>query len=355
MTSPRTVQDVIDGLQSPGTPLIPPPPYVPLTDSLHDRKIFLAAMSMRHHTTDEGWQLTKALEHGGFRLTGKGTQVNHTDVPTIVSSTCPGVLVVQDQREWEGLTAGKRGYSDESYTNIRYLQRRNDIFKLTVLKDAQQKPEYHSQSAEDMSCHAWIVYYHPDIVTHVAPYVRRRHLVRTYHSIEPDHVPPYSSEGRKGCIISGAIARHSYPLRTLLFRKAKALPQTYAHPHPGYRASGSHTPGYLKLLSKFKISIATSSKYGYALRKIVEATACGCRVITDLPVDDVMPHIDSNLIRVPRGCTWKPVAEMIPRLLESYNPEFQEHMVKEAIKYYDWRACGERLANDIENLRGSYE
>ena len=69
--------------------------------------------------------------------------------------------------------------------------------------------------------------------------------------------------------------------------------------HPGYHANGSFTPAlHSRNSTKFKVAICTSSTMGFALRKIIEATACGCRVITDLPAGEVMPEIDGNLTRV---------------------------------------------------------
>jgi hypothetical protein len=94
--------------------------------------------------------------------------------------------------------------------------------------------------------------------------------------------------------------------------------------------------------------------WGHAFRKIMEATACGCRVITDLPTDEVLPHIDDNLIRVHPSISPSEMTEIVREECEHYDPEFQCHLAAEACTYYDYRAVGLKLANDIEDLRQRY-
>ena len=124
--------------------------------------------------------------------------------------------------------------------------------------------------------------------------------------------------------------------------------------HPGYHSSGSHTPAYLKELSKYKVAICTASKFGYALRKIIEAACCGCRVITDLPVDEVMPGIDEHLVRVHPEIPLPELSKLIQKLCEEWDPYTQEHRAKEAASYYDYRVEGVRLAAEIELVRTNY-
>ena len=353
MVSPnlRSVADVIAILNSPHVEVLPKPEYDPPINPT-GWKIFLAAKSMSTHTADAGWQLTQALADNHYTLCGTGLAVDELHVPTILDMTKPSTVIVQDKREWMGMTARAANKFNEKFKDIECLKNRTSMFKMTVLKDAQQKPEFHRDSADEIGCHGWITYYHPKIVKHVAPYVREEHLVRTYHTIDKDVIPPFHASTRTGCILSGAISQRHYPLRLRLFRTT--LPDTYKHRHPGYGCTKLWTPHYLRLLSKYRVSICTSSIYGYSLRKIVEATACGARVITDLPEDDVLPKIDGNLYRIPPDSTNDEVRDTIQFLIDTYDEDVQESYARKAQEYYDWRASGKRLSQDIEMLRRDY-
>jgi hypothetical protein len=318
--------------------------------------------------TDEGWQLFDGLEMGaGYTLAGyeldtygghggSHTLSNLTDVPKILEHTNPSVVVVQDKREYEGKTAGgERGFNTrEKFTNVRALQDRRDIFKLTIVKDAQHDPEYHRESAIEIGAHAWLTYYHPSIVSFLAPYIREEHLIRIYHTVDKDKVPIYTPENRKSAILSGAINSTVYPLRSELLKRIKDLPNTDYLNHPGYHRNGCRTTDYLRVLSHYKVAIATSSIYGYALRKLVESTACGCIVITDLPEEDTLPFIDDNLIRVNPNWSARHIGNIIREAIEKYDPDRQAHFAREAINFYDFRVIGLYTAAKIEALRKTY-
>ena len=315
--------------------------------------------SMRHHTTDEGWQLFAGLEHADWTLVGHALPNSLTNVPAILDAFKPSTVLLQDKREWEGRTAGgpAAGYNNqERFSSVEALLQRPDVFKLTVLKDAQNSPQYHCHSAEEIGCHAWVVYYHPRIVKHLAPFVRERHLVKTWHSVDRDIVPPFRAFTRTDrCIASGAISG-AYPLRTQVrgWAGRGELPDVDWIPHPGYGRDKCHTPEYLRRLSEYKVAICTSSIYGYALRKIVEATACGCRVITDLPEDEVMPEIDGNLVRVDPAIRPREMREIVRKEIADWEPWAQERMASRAKEWYDFREVGQRLTNDIEAMRRGY-
>jgi hypothetical protein len=115
----------------------------------------------------------------------------------------------------------------------------------------------------------------------------------------------------------------------------------------------------LDTLSKYKVAICTSSIYGYALRKIIEATACGCIVITNLPESDRLPFIDDNLVRVfphpeKEFLTLQRYGNRIRECIEKYDVERQRHFAEQAIKYYDYRVMCGKLVADIEQMRFSY-
>lgn len=347
-----TVKDVVDSLPEKPLDTIPAPRYY---ESLHQNKIGLAVESMKRHMTDEGWQIFAGLESAGYTLCGHDLPFNSTFVPYICEHTNPGTLVLQDKREWDVRRVGRGQFRDPQarFVRFKHLKNRNDIFKVTILKDAHHNNEYHRESADEIDCHAWIIYYHPEIVLRHAPYVRPRHLIRVYHTIDADIVTPYSPHNRAGAILSGAVSS-VYPLRQRLARSVANLPEVDYLPHPGYHRNGCITPLFLHGLNKYKVSICTASRYGYVLRKIIESTACGCVVLTDLPEDEVVPEIDDNLVRIHPDTPTHKIAELLKQLYSEYNAEKQQYYAIKAKAYYDYRVAGARLAEEIENQRLSY-
>ncbi len=331
--------------------LSPPEYRCPINVSTRP-KIGLAVESMKRHMTNEGWEIFEGLERAGYYLFGYALPNPQTDVEEIVK-TNPSTLVLQDKREWD-VRVGDFREKRARFRNVDILRSRNDIFKLTILKDAHQRPGYHIESANEIGCHAWIIYYHPDRVLSVAPYIRREHLIRTYHTIDSRLVPEYTSDRTHGCLLSGAVSS-AYPLRERLFRNHHILDNTTILPHPGYHRNGTATPNFLRLLSHYKVAICTASVYKYALRKIMEATAAGCVVITDLGEEDTLPEIDGNLYRIPSGSTVAFVNDTIQRLIAEYDPERQKYYSDCCKLYYDFHAEGKRLVQKIEDMRNVYQ
>ncbi len=352
MASDWTINDVIARL-GPGPDVKPSsaPYYFPQENT---SRVMLAVESMRRHMTDEGWELALSLEATGYKLAGNNCVINLTDVYEIVRRLKPGVVVVQDKREWDA-GHSRRDFRNpaDRFQHIDYLSHRPDIFKLTVLKDAHQTPEYHKESADEMGCHAWITYYHPRIVTHLAPYVRPQHLIRIHHTINPLYFPQEITK-RHGGLFSGAVSA-AYPLRQRLLGEINSLPEIKRLVHPGYGANGCKTPDFIKELSKYKLAICTASKFGYALRKMVEATAAGCVVLTDLSMDEVLPGgIDGNMVRIhPNWPTYR-ISNIIREVYDTYDPIRQAEFAHKARTWYDYKAAGIRLAVDIETMRANY-
>lgn len=355
----QTIADVISRLQRPNIEELPTPifhkdfPEERVMQYGEGVKIGLAVSSMKDHTTSEGYEIFRGLEEvAGYHLWGHGYKRSVTDVKLILEWEEPSIVLMQDKREWD---LHARDFRDPlaRFTNVQSLKDREDIFKLTILKDAQQRPTYHRESANEIGCHAWVIYYHPEIVSHLAPYTRKGHLVRTYHTIDPQTVPSYSASDRKPCLISGAISG-AYPLRSRLVREQHLIPEMTVLPHPGYHRNGSCTPDFMKTLSQYKVAICTSSMYGYALRKIMEATACGCRVITDLPVDEVLPGIDQNLFRVQPNISMIAMREWVMKLSKSYDPTIQEYYARQAISHYSYPMQAAILDRKIQNLMVTY-
>lgn len=340
-----TINDVIRNLARRRAPIL----YTPEYTGHSDTGIFLAVESMKRHTTDEGWQIQDGASEAGYRLCGRRLAVDETSIPKILQETNPGVVILQDKREWDCPPTSFRDLSAK-FHNVEELAKHPDIFKLTVLKDAHHNPEYHAQSASEIGCHAWIIYYNPLVVKTLAPYVRTRHCIRVYHTIDRNLIPSFSGNNRKVCLLSGAVSS-AYPLRQRLVCDLHGLEKTDYLRHPGYHVRGTDTPSYLKLLSQYKVAICTASMYGFTLRKLIEATACGCAVVTDLPIDEEMPEIDGNLYRVHPQTSTEEINELVQTLARTYNPEIQEQFAQKAQEYYDFRASGRRLVSDIEGMR----
>lgn len=350
--------DFMSKLRSPHVPMLPAPNYHSQTNDSRLR-VGLAVESMKDHMTDEGWQIFLSLAHHGYTLAGHNLPFNNCDVYAIINLLKPGVVVVQDKREWDTRPGNFRD-PRARFHRVNSLAEREDIFKVTIVKDAQHDPGYHSSSAHEIGCHAWIVYYHPLIVKHLAPYIRHRHMIRTYHTLNRDLLSDevldttfLPGNQRSGCLLSGAKS-NAYPLRQQLIKEQHLLYRTGYLAHPGYHRNGCATPSFLKMLLNYRVAICTASIHGYALRKIIEATACGCKVITTLPSDDILPHIDGNLVRIPDYISTREVGNLIQSLCESYDPDEQKVWSERALAYYDYRVMGHKLANDIEQMRLNY-
>jgi hypothetical protein len=346
---PLTIQQIIDSNKPlEQTPILRTPAYCPEPEMAG--RAVLGVASMQHHMTDEGWQITAGLAKAGYTHCGYGLPCGMTDCHFIVRDVKPGIVVMQDKREW--FPQGDFREPKAQFRNLDAFRNNKAILRLTVLKDAQQRPQWHREAAEELGVHGWIVYYNPRIVNHLAPYTRAGHLIRTWHTVDADKVPDYSDKGRQGCLFSGAIS-NAYPERQHLLAHRGLAASVL--PHPGYHRKGCNTPGFMQHLSRFKISICTCSRYGYALRKIVESTACGCAVLTDLPIDEYIPGIDENLTRVNfREMSLMEIDEVILGMEAKYSPERQKFFADRATLLYDYRQVTSKLAYDIEMFRRNF-
>lgn len=350
-----TVSDVIERLESKGLRsradiLFPSPKYT----GENSRGIALAVKSMEHHMSDEGWQIMQGLQTWDYSLCGFDCHHNCVDVPCILESYKDlGVVVVQDKREWDPHLPDNQRESHAAFQRLNVLAERSDLFNLTILKDSHQRPFYHREAAREQNCHAWIIYYHPRLVSFLSGFVRPKHLIRTYHSFDKFLIPEYKATRPLEVLLSGAISNH-YPLRQKIWNHLTPLEKVTWLRHPGYGNTQTHTPEFLKLLTHYKVSICTASMYGYALRKIFESTACGCRVLTDLPEDEVLPEIDGNLVRVHPDISIEEIKKLLDKMCQEYNPEIQEHYANRAKEYYDYRMVCKRLVDDIEQMRVNY-
>lgn len=341
------VRDVLKTFPTTTMSELEPVPYNPSLRRLPPLKLMLASNSLQHHMTNEGHQLQQGLSEAGYKLVGHGFQNSSTDLADILKVRRIGTIIVQDRREWT-----RKEFPQELFRNTDRLRSLTGCFKLTVLKDAHQTPVWNRHNSWDIGCHAWIVYYNTRIVSRLAPFVRPQHLIRTWHTVDPDQVPEFvPAPQRRKAILSGALSS-AYPYRLRLYRhNFKGVDKVQ---HPGYTTSGTRTPDYLKTLSQYKVSICTSSKYGYALRKIIESVACGCIVVTDLPVDEFMPLIEPSIVRVRPGTDPQVIQRIIDHIASNYDDKRQRAQAREAVAFYNYVGVTKRLAFDIEQLRRTY-
>lgn len=355
--SVRTIDEVIANLGAIRCERLPVPNYVYSADG---PSVALALKSFERHMTDEGHQLQCGWENSGVELYGRHYPFGRgiTDANSIVDGSQASVCIVQDRREWDR----KRPSCFDrqaGFCNTRMLRGRSSLFRVTVCKDAHGDPEWTRTSHRNLAPHAWLIYYHPRIVCHLAGWLRPEHCIRVYHTVDKYAVPEFSASERAGMLLSGAVLPSVYPLRWNLRcywrRNGSNLPGVTVRRHPGYNALGSHTPQFLRDLAKFKVSICTSSIYGYSLRKIIESVACGCVVVTDLPVDDALPEIDEALVRIRSDSRPEDVFELCRELENGYDADYREHFASKAVEFYDWRASGRRQIDAIEAMRANYQ
>jgi len=350
---PRTIENVLSGIPYGKTQRLDTPDYS-LKES--GNKVFAAVHQMKKHMTDEGWQMQMGLQDAGYVLSGcdfDRTFGKGTPVEWILKNYDPvQTLIFQDKREWMGMTATQKKRPQESFINCHNAVQ-DDLFRMTVLKDSHALGAFNREFCNEIQCHAWIVYYHPQIVNHLAPYTRQEDLIRTYHSIDSEKIPYFTFANKKGTFVSGALGG-CYRLRQKLVTHARALDIQHLR-HPGYKNNVPHTDRFLKSILRYRVSLCTTSIYGYCLRKIIESVACGCTVVTDLPVDDVLPHIDECLVRIHPDLSIKEIRILIRKLGAEYDPEKAEHFSNLAKTYYDYRYLGMKLAKDIDGHRNMYK
>lgn len=304
------------------------------------KKLLLALKSFEHHTSSESWLLQKGLEYNGWVLCGVGLKHDTGDVGRIieaetVESGPPDVVIVSDHREWDG---GSFQGGREAFYNLDAIT----CPKLSILKDAQWAKDgwYHKQYDH------LITYYHTAARVSGLPAER---MIRTYHCVDADKVPHMRagsmSVPRRGCLLSGANNKTYYPLRARLWSDPQGVWDSLAH--PGYQDKRCHSDVYLATLNRYKVAICTASVFDYALRKIIEAVACGCVVVTNLSYSDKLPMIDGSLVRVGNDCSVKEMREVVSRCIDSYDSDRQREWAAACSRYYDYRSVYRILDTDI--------
>jgi hypothetical protein len=319
--------------------------------------VFCGIASFRRHMSNEGWQLQDGLRQAGYHLYGRHfpAPYNQVNVVAIAEQVKPRVLIVQDKREWDPSRAGCFDKT-EGFCNVAAVRERDDIFRATVWKDAWFSRSYHRGGHYDLNPHVYITYYHDDLISYFSPWIHPQQLIRTYHSVDPAQVPAYSAKDRHGALVSGALNPAVYPLRYSMAVAAKAggLTDTAVLRHPGYHAKRTSTAAFLQRMSHYRVAICTSSIFGCALRKIIEAAACGCVPITDLPAADALPVIDGALVRVSSDASTSDLNECIREQGAHYDANLREAWATKARQHYDYRSIYASLASRIAERQRSW-
>ena len=73
----------------------------------------------------------------------------------------------------------------------------------------------------------------------------------------------------------------------------------------------------------------------------------GCTPVTNLPPEDVLPHIDGALVRVPAGMGLHGVREVIYNAARNWDYDERMKWARLAWSWYDWRSMGCRLSANI--------
>jgi hypothetical protein len=296
------------------------------------------------------WLLMRGLALAGWQVVGHGFPApgDTTDVIGAVVRFAPRCVLFWTGPEWGTSRPEHRALGVTDAHVFRGWERlKSDhprILRGTFIVDAGSNREAQRDWHIRLRPHVYLSPYHPTSVVRLNAHILREQIIRYHHPIEPEQLP--AVEPRDGrCVISGATGT-CYPLRCAA--KVAAHRGALGHgitviEHPGYHDHGNASVDYARTLALSRVALATSSVYGFALRKHIEATAVGCRVVTDLPEFDRLPEIDENLVRVRRDVPMPRLAQLILQLADSWQLEVQRVRATQARAFYDYRAVGARI------------
>ncbi|HKX46140.1 MAG TPA: hypothetical protein VJP77_05520 [Planctomycetota bacterium] len=292
-------------------------------------KLLVWNPAYERHMTDEGEQLQRGLQRAGWALGDPEEAAK------------PGVerVFVGDPRDW---MIDRNLRPEEAVDRLAVLGRFDGPVFL-VCKDAWNRTDYQHAVARAVDASGLVHYYDAAGIRERCPWTAGYAMIRTWHSVDAGECAGHvSRRGRSKAILTGHLGRDFYPEREALAREAKALGLDVM-PHPGYRNTERHTPRYLAKIAGYKVHVCTTSRCRVALRKIVESVAVGCIPVTDLPTTEILPGIDTALVRVPAGADIATWDAAIRRAADSWDPNVALKHAAEAWAAHDWRVAGERL------------
>jgi len=312
--------------------------------------VLLAITTADRHMDNGRALFRRGLETAGWMAACCGARapsLNCTDLAEVIARAQPRVVVAYsryewDSREWNGgrplLT--EPVLPEYCFHGFEALLERDDITRVAILHDARSVMAEQRRWLADYRPHIVLGWYHARAVLPFWPEVDPAVYERTYHVLDPAVVPHVTGEPRRTCLVSGAENHHVYPLRTMALRAARAGrlgADVDAIPHPGYAHNGSCSAAYLQTMARYKVAVCTASAYQFALRKLFEATAAGCKVITDLAEWDDLPEIDGNLVRVAPDISEHDLGEVIHHAAAHWNADEQRHYAELTCARYDYR------------------
>lgn len=305
------------------------------------------------HMTDEGSQLQDGLRLAGWKMAGRGLEIDEVSVPKIIDDVRPSAVFFQDVRDW---SADSPGCYDKSvsFTEVDRIAD-CDVFRSTVVKDAGTAVAYQEEFFNRIKAHAAVTYYHERSVVPLSPWLANTKLIRTYHTVDPELVRSIrfcTKDERRHCLVSGAVSG-VYPLRRMAVRHAAELGCDILR-HPGYNNNGAVVRPYLEKLANYRVHIATASRYGFALRKIIESVCMGCMVVTDLPRYDELPEIEPCIIRVSPSYGVPELSAAISVADAMWDEDRMRYFAETATAHYDYKRIGMILSDKLANAAAEH-
>jgi len=318
--------------------------------------------SFRRHMDNGRWLFQLGMESMGWLSAGAGVPepgIDSTDVAQVIDEHKPAAAIFWPRYEWDhNQWVGPEVQPEHEFRNIEALFDHPEILRIAVFHDAASARKQQKAWHDELQPDVYLVWYHPRSIAPYAPHVPVERMLRTYHIVNDRcidwEIPLHEPKGI--CLISGACSG-CYPLRIKAIEWAKhgkLGPGVDVLEHPGYGQTGSVSADYVQTLSQYRVALCTASVYGFALRKIFEATLVGCRVITDLPEYDRLPMIDKNLVRIDdfedSRLTLTALNTSIHTAAAEWDSKIQDIFRARAAARYDYTAETARIAGAIEQI-----
>ena len=318
----------------------------------------------RGHMTDEQAQLQDGLVAAGWTIAGPQMRwyrdlhlsygdsvIQDYNAATILEEVKPDVVLINDPRDWD---RDSPGCFDQwtHFKNIEALADHPEIFKVVSFKDSAVALDYQEAFCAKVKANALATYYHTDSIALTCKWAAKYRQIRHYHTVDKKIIKGLDfKSNRKRGIVTGHTSPAFYPLRKEIAEHAYEL-GIDVRPHPGWNNGGCDVPNYLRKLSEYRVSVATSGRYGHAFRKIIESLCCGCATVTNLPKYDRLPNVFDWLLHLSPEASLDEVGRMIDFAEGYWTPQMALRQSLEAREFYDYRVDALRLDKAIVNAKG---